>query len=171
MVLLVRLRNFHGANFCLPQLQFLGFCWWWFVGGGGGRLLRRFYEIVWVTEVSAVYDELGLLHVSSRIRVFRVCERCVLWELSNWQTQQFWRFKGGSRLQFVQGLGFPGDAGFYDVYGFDDDLLAMVPTPVLAVLLLFPISPEVRFYPLAFARVFLWQLLVLCFLLAGNWAH
>jgi hypothetical protein len=31
-----------------------------------------------VTEVSAVYDELGLLHVSSRIRVFRVCERCVL---------------------------------------------------------------------------------------------
>jgi ubiquitin carboxyl-terminal hydrolase L3 len=54
-------------------------------------------------------------------------------------------------LQFVQGLGFPGDAGFFDVYGFDDDLLAMVPTPVLAVLLLFPISPEVRFYPLAFA--------------------
>jgi hypothetical protein len=36
-----------------------------------------------VREVPAVYHELGLLHVSSSIRVFRVCERCVLSELSN----------------------------------------------------------------------------------------
>ena len=33
--------------------------------------------------------------------------------------------------------------GFVDVYGFDDELLAMVPSPVLAVLFLFPLTKEV----------------------------
>lgn len=45
--------------------------------------------------------------------------------------------------QFLWGLGVPpGEAECNDVYGFDEELLEMVPKPVLAVLFLYPLTPE-----------------------------
>ncbi|GER25719.1 ubiquitin carboxyl-terminal hydrolase isozyme L3 [Striga asiatica] len=45
--------------------------------------------------------------------------------------------------QFIWGLGVaPDEAECYDVYGFDDELLEMVPKPVLAVLFLYPLTPQ-----------------------------
>ncbi|PON64586.1 Peptidase C12, ubiquitin carboxyl-terminal hydrolase [Parasponia andersonii] len=45
--------------------------------------------------------------------------------------------------QFLWGLGIPEtQAECYDVYGFDEELLEMVPKPVLAVLFLYPITKQ-----------------------------
>ncbi|KAI3980533.1 hypothetical protein MKX01_025098 [Papaver californicum] len=45
--------------------------------------------------------------------------------------------------QFLWGLGLPIDeAECYDVYGLDEELLEMVPKPVLAVLCLYPLTAE-----------------------------
>ncbi|PON65113.1 Peptidase C12, ubiquitin carboxyl-terminal hydrolase [Trema orientale] len=45
--------------------------------------------------------------------------------------------------QFLWGLGIPEtEAECYDVYGFDEELLEMVPKPVLAVLFLYPITKQ-----------------------------
>lgn len=49
-------------------------------------------------------------------------------------------------LQFLWGLGLPEDeAECCDVYGLDEELLEMVPKPVLAVLFLYPITAKVSF--------------------------
>lgn len=47
-------------------------------------------------------------------------------------------------MQFLWGLGLPEtEAECCDVYGLDEELLELVPKPVLAVLFLYPITSQV----------------------------
>lgn len=46
-------------------------------------------------------------------------------------------------LQYVQSLGVPESWQFVDVFGLDPELLLMVPRPVAAVLLLYPLTEKV----------------------------
>jgi hypothetical protein len=41
-------------------------------------------------------------------------------------------------LQFLRAMGVPEPTQCVDIYGFDDDLLAIIPTPIYAVLFVFP---------------------------------
>lgn len=49
-------------------------------------------------------------------------------------------------FQFLKQLGIHPDWQFVDVYGMEPELLSMVPRPVCAVLLLFPITEKVNVY-------------------------
>lgn len=45
--------------------------------------------------------------------------------------------------KYIENLGASLDWGFHDIYGTDPDLLMMVPRPVAAVMLLYPITEKV----------------------------
>jgi len=46
--------------------------------------------------------------------------------------------------KYAQGLGLPSSWAFTDVFGFEPDLLGMVPRPVLAVVLLYPETEQTK---------------------------
>jgi ubiquitin carboxyl-terminal hydrolase L3 len=46
-------------------------------------------------------------------------------------------------LQFLHNMGMPKTWAITDVFGLDEELLAMLPQPVVGLLLLFPINDKV----------------------------
>lgn len=53
-------------------------------------------------------------------------------------------------LQFLHSLGVPEKWSLVDVYGFEPDLLAITPKPVVAMILLYPYSQQVKIITLYF---------------------
>ena len=45
--------------------------------------------------------------------------------------------------KYITNLGASKDWGFYDVFGFEPELLMMVPRPVAAVVMLYPLTEKV----------------------------
>ena len=54
----------------------------------------------------------------------------------------------GPLNKFAKRMGLPDEYAFCDIWGLDDDLLAFVPQPVLAVMFLFPSSKGIKEYKL-----------------------
>ncbi|XP_071087703.1 ubiquitin carboxyl-terminal hydrolase-like isoform X1 [Haliotis cracherodii] len=50
--------------------------------------------------------------------------------------------------KYIHDLGAPSKWQFVDVFGLDDDLLAMVPQPVVAIMLLYPLTEKVEGSPI-----------------------
>ncbi|XP_014209774.1 ubiquitin carboxyl-terminal hydrolase isozyme L3 [Copidosoma floridanum] len=48
--------------------------------------------------------------------------------------------------KYLHKLGVPTQWGLVDMYGLDPDLLAMLPKPVLAIILLYPVNPKLENY-------------------------
>ena len=50
-----------------------------------------------------------------------------------------------TQMQYAANLGMKMSYQFHDVFGLDEELLAMIPQPCIALLLLFPINEKVQY--------------------------
>lgn len=74
--------------------------------------------------------------ISYRAAITSIIYGCLMHKVTRSILLSFW--------QYLSGFGLPeSEAECHDVYGLDDELLEMVPKPVLAVLFLYPITAKV----------------------------